>query len=103
MSGEDKTMMGQVKRFQSTLEVLVAVIICMLYLNNFVDENVVSKREFIMGTNEIRIAQVEAEIRQFKRDGLDSLSTEDKESYDELVESKKALIDVRNRMLGISE
>lgn len=97
------TAMEQVKKFRSTLEVLVAIIGCMVYLNVWWGDMVVSKKEFLMATNEIRMGQVESELRAYQRAGLDTLNEQERHQYDLLVKAQDKLTCERDILLGLSE
>lgn len=93
----------QAKNFRSTLEVLVAVIGCMVYLNVWWSDLVVSKREFLMATTEIRLGQVEYEILNYQRLGVTNLSAQDKHQYELLVKAEGKLNETRDRLMGLTQ
>lgn len=93
--------MDLLKKSRSSLEVVVACLVAWVYLENFVDERIVSKEELLVAVNEIRIGQVQSDLRYFQRLGLDNLTEQERHQYENLVESEKKLLCTRNTMLGI--
>ena len=91
----------KVKEFRSTLEVLVAIIGCMVYLNTWVGSQIVSKNEFLIATTEIRLGQVSHEIGVFQRSGLDTLSDPDMHQYNLLLKAQEKLNEKRDTLLGL--
>ena len=91
----------QTKAFRSTLEVIVAIIGSMVYLNHFGGEQIVSKDEFLINTTEIRLGQVEHELGVYQRIGLDKLDDMDKHRYELLLKQQEKLNEKRDSLLGL--
>jgi hypothetical protein len=94
--------MKTAKEFRSTIEVVVAIVGCMVYLNVWWSELVVSKTEYQMGINEIRLGQVASDLRYYQRQGLDTLNDKDRHEYETLVKAEEKLLAMRDCMLGLS-
>ena len=91
----------KIKGFRSTLEVLVAIIGCMVYINTWVGSQIVSKNEFVIATTEIRLGQVSHEIGVYQRMGVSNLGDIDKHQYDLLLKAQERLNEKRDSMLGL--
>ena len=97
------SVMDKMKEFQASVAVFAGLVVSWGIFTTWWDGQVVSKKEYQMGINELRIGQVESDLRDFRRTGIDTLNVEDREEYEDLVEEKKTLICNRNNMLGITD
>ncbi len=97
------SVMDKMKEFQASVAVFAGLVVSWGIFTTWWDGQVVSKKEYQMGINELRIGQVESDLRDFRRTGIDTLNAEDREEYEDLVEEKKTLICNRNNMLGITD
>ena len=91
------------KSFRSTIEVVAAIVGCMVYLNVWWSDQVVSKKEFLMGITEVQLKIVESDLRDYQRTGLANLSEQEKFQYELLVKAQEKLTDSRNQLLGLSQ
>ena len=93
----------QVKKFQATIAVVVALLGSFAYLEGWWTDRVVSKQQWIEGNVNHKLYVVEMKILMFQLHGLEKLDDGKKHEYDQLVIQQTNLSCQRDLYLGDRE
>lgn len=100
-SDRKTTLSNILTKSRSSIEVVVAIVAGLIYLDHEIDNRILTKYEFDVAATEIRIALVESDIRSYQKDGIANLSDADKHLYDLLLKQQEKLHEKRDTLLGL--
>lgn len=90
-----------IKKFQTIIAVVLSLLGVWAYINLWWSENVISKEQHDISINTVLLTLNDMQLRDFQKQGIDSLSDEDEYEYQQLVKQGDRLRCKRNRLLGI--